>query len=109
MASSNDRIVIKEIAEGSPAKNSGMLRIGDEVCAMIDIDAERMPLKTFSPDKAEQFIRGLVGQSVKLMIRSPNDKEEGSSAETVGGFRDPQSILAVKYKENTGLSDCKNQ
>ncbi|MDZ4851338.1 MAG: hypothetical protein SGI77_18775, partial [Pirellulaceae bacterium] len=32
----------------------------------------------------------------------------GSSAETVGGFRDPQSILAVKYKENTGLSDCKN-
>ncbi|MDZ4851121.1 MAG: hypothetical protein SGI77_17675, partial [Pirellulaceae bacterium] len=29
--------------------------------------------------------------------------------ETVGGFRDPQSILAVKYKENTGLSNCKNQ
>ncbi|MDZ4848560.1 MAG: hypothetical protein SGI77_04650, partial [Pirellulaceae bacterium] len=27
----------------------------------------------------------------------------------MGGFRDPQSILAVKYKENTGLIDCKNQ
>ncbi|MDZ4852451.1 MAG: HlyD family efflux transporter periplasmic adaptor subunit, partial [Pirellulaceae bacterium] len=36
-------------------------------------------------------------------------KNIGSSAKTVGGFRDPQSILAVKYKENTGLSDCKNQ
>ncbi|MDZ4848202.1 MAG: hypothetical protein SGI77_02825, partial [Pirellulaceae bacterium] len=33
----------------------------------------------------------------------------GSSAETVSGFRDPQSILAVKSMKNTRLSDCKNQ
>jgi len=64
---------------------------------------------SIAPDKIR---RHYVGRRLPNEFRkqgAANPIKYGSSAEAVGGFRDPQSILAVKYKENTGLIDCKNQ
>ncbi|MDZ4852621.1 MAG: hypothetical protein SGI77_25310, partial [Pirellulaceae bacterium] len=77
-----------------------------DAMAREDLDAIHLAVAANRRDLGDKA--GEPEESVEYIQPPPVPKMFGSSAETVGGFRDPQSILAVKYKENTGLSDCKN-
>ena len=66
-------IVIDGIADGSPSQMCAELSTGDKILALIDTDNERIPINTMSVEKATQFLRGLVGQPVRIEFQGAND------------------------------------
>lgn len=63
--------VIDNISAGSPAQNSSQLEIGDIIEAITDLDGTVISFGQMDKRRTRQFIRGLVGQPLKLHVRKP--------------------------------------
>lgn len=72
LSNANGAVVIQELADGSPSQKCGELSPGDKILALIDTDNERVAINTMSVEKATQFLRGIVGQQVRIEFQGAN-------------------------------------
>ena len=82
-------IVIDGIADGSPSQKCGELSVGDKILALIDTDNERIPINTMPVEKATQFLRGIVGQPVRIEFQE-RDSDKSKIVELTRGPYIPQ-------------------
>jgi C-terminal processing protease CtpA/Prc len=83
-------IVIDGIADGSPSQKCGELSVGDKILALTDTDNERIPINTMPVEKATQFLRGIVGQPVRIEFQGINS-DKSKIVELTRGQYIPQS------------------
>lgn len=69
LSDANGALVIENIADKSPSQECGELSVGDKIIALIDTDNERMLIDTMPVEKATQFLRGIVGQPVRIEVQ----------------------------------------
>ena len=97
LSSTDGAIVIDGIADGSPSQKCGELSAGDKILALIDTDNERIPITTMPVEKATQFLRGIVGQPVKIEVQGANN-EKSKVDELTRGLYIPQGITLKTSK-----------
>lgn len=69
LSDANGALAIESIADMSPSQECGALSVGDKIIALIDTDNERMLIETMPVEKATQFLRGIVGQPVRIEVQ----------------------------------------
>lgn len=90
LSSTDGAIVIDGIADGSPSQKCRELSVGDKILALIDTDNERIPINTMPVEKATQFLRGIVGQPIRIEFQG-TDYDKSKIVELTRGLYIPQS------------------